>query len=144
MLREDNIDIYNNCAIILNKKTPSIIKSWIIILTLLSILFITIIFIPYNKYITYNGYVILKENKSYISLNINKNDFPIKNKNKLYIESNKYNYKIISIENNNLILSIDLKDEIKINNNLVTLHIFKDKITWFEKIKKKVKKGFGL
>ena len=49
MLREDNIDIYNNCAIILDKKTPSLIKSWIIILTLLSILFITILISP--KYI---------------------------------------------------------------------------------------------
>lgn len=144
MLREDNIDIYNNSSIILNKKTPSLIKSWIIILTLLSILFITILFIPYNRYITYNGYVILKNNNSYISLNINKNDFPIKNKNKLYIENDEYKYKIISIEKNNLILSINLKDNIKINNNLVTLHILKDRTTLFEKIKTRIKKGFGL
>ena len=144
MLREDNIDIYNNSSIILNKKTPSLIKSWIIILTLLSILFITIIFIPYNRYIIYNGYVILKDSNSYISLNINKNDFPIKNKNKLYIENDEYKYKIISIEKNNLILSINLKDDIKINNNLVTLHILKDRTTLFEKIKTRIKKGFGL
>ena len=144
MLREDNIDIYNNSSIILNKKTPSLIKSWIIILTLLSILFITILFIPYNRYITYNGYVILKNNNSYISLNINKNDFPIKNKNKLYIENDEYKYKIISIEKNNLILSIYLKDNIKINNNLVTLHILKDTTTLFKKIKTRIKKGFGL
>ena len=144
MLREDNIDIYNNSSIILNKKTPSLIKSWIIILTLLSILFITIIFIPYNRYIIYNGYVILKDSNSYISLNINKNDFPIKNKNKLYIENDEYKYKIISIEKNNLILSINLKDNIKINNNLVTLHILKDRTTLFEKIKTRIKKGFGL
>jgi len=144
MLREDNIDIYNNCAIILNKKTPSVIKSWIIILILLNILFITILFIPYNKYIIYKGYVILKNNKSYVSLNINTNDFPIKKKDKLYIENDKYNYKIISIENNNLILSINLNDNIKINNNLVTLHILKDKMTLFEKIKNRIKKGFGL
>ena len=128
MLREDNIDIYNNRAIILENKTPSLIKSWIIILTLLSILFITILFIPYNRYITYNGYVMLKDDNSYISLNINKNDFPIKNKNKLYIENDEYNYKIISIEKNNLVLSINLKD----------------RTTLFKKIKTRIKKGFGL
>ena len=144
MLREDNIDIYNNRAIILENKTPSLIKSWIIILTLLSILFITILFIPYNRYITYNGYVMLKDDNSYISLNINKNDFPIKNKNKLYIENDEYNYKIISIEKNNLVLSINLKDNIKINNNLVVLNILKDRTTLFKKIKTRIKKGFGL
>ena len=144
MLREDNIDIYNNRAIILENKTPSLIKSWIIILTLLSILFITILFIPYNRYITYNGYVMLKDDNSYISLNINKNDFPIKNKNKLYIENDEYKYKIISIEKNNLILSINLKDNIKINNNLVVLNILKDRTTLFKKIKTRLKKGFGL
>ena len=144
MLREDNIDIYNNCAIILDRKTPSLIKSWIIILILLSTLFITILFIPYNRYITYNGYVMLKDDNSYISLNINKNDFPIKNKNKLYIENDEYKYKIISIEKNNLILSIDLKNNIQIKNNLITLHILKDRATLFEKIKNRIKKGFGL
>ena len=30
-LKEDNIDIYNNSAIILSNKTPSIIRYWIII-----------------------------------------------------------------------------------------------------------------
>ena len=144
MLREDNIDIYNNSSIILEKKTPLLIKSWIIILTLLSLLFITIIFIPYSTYITYNGYVVLKDSNSYISLNINKNDFPIKSKNKLYIENDKYTYENINIEKNNIILSINLKHEIKINNNLLTLHILKDRTTLFEKIKTRIKKRFGL
>ena len=35
-LKEDNIDIYNNSAIILSNKTTNFIKSWIIMLIILS------------------------------------------------------------------------------------------------------------
>ena len=57
-LKEDNIDIYNSSAIILESKVPSFIKYWIIILVILCILFITISFIPFNIYNAYTGIVI--------------------------------------------------------------------------------------
>ena len=41
-LKEDNIDIYNNSAIILQNTKSSFINSWIIILIILSLLLITI------------------------------------------------------------------------------------------------------
>ena len=141
-LKEDNIDIYNNSAIILNSKTPSIINYWVIILFILSLLFISIIFIPFNIYKSYTGYVIIKNNKSYISLTIN--DFPINKNNKLYIKNDKYRYKIISIEEDNVLLKLNLKDNIKINNNIVLVNVLKSRTTLFKIIKNKIKKGFGV
>ena len=76
--REDNINIYNNSACILNKKTPFIINSWIVILIICLILFIILSFIPFNIYSYYDGYVLKQNNKYYISLIINYNDFPIR------------------------------------------------------------------
>ena len=113
-LKEDNIDIYNNSAIILNNKTPNFIINWIIILILLSLLICIILFIPFNIYKQFNGYIILKDNNSYINLIVNKNDFPLYKNKKLFIEKEKYKYKIISIDDNNTIIKINLKEDIKI------------------------------
>lgn len=143
-LKEDNIDIYNNSALILNNKTPNFINSWIIILVILSLLFVVILFIPFNIYSTYNGLVIVNNKESYISLTLEKSDFPINKNNKLYIKDKNYKYEILGIENNNILISIKLEDDIKINNNIVTVNILKDRITLFNIIKNKIKKGFDL
>lgn len=143
-LKEDNIDIYNNSAIILNNKTPNFIKSWIVILVILSLLLIIISFIPFNIYNTYNGLVIVDNDEFYISLNLEKSDFPINKNNKLYIKDKNYKYKILSIQDNNILISIKLKDDIKINNNIVVVNILKNRTTLFKIIKNKIKKGFDL
>ena len=143
-LKEDNIDIYNNSAIILNNKIPSFINSWIIILIILYLLFIGISFIPFNIYSTYNGFVIESNEESYISLNLEKSDFPINKNNKLYIKDKNYKYKILSIEDNNILISLKLKDDIKINNNIVVVNILKNRTTLYKIIKNKIKKGFDL
>ena len=143
-LKEDNIDIYNNSAIILNNKTPNFIINWIIILILLSLLICIILFIPFNIYKQFNGYIILKDNNSYINLLVNKNDFPLYKNKKLYIEKEKYKYKIISIDDNNTLIKINLKEDIKINNNIVNVSILKDRTILYKIIKNKIKKGFGL
>lgn len=143
-LKEDNIDIYNDSAIILNNTSLSIVKSWIIILIILSLLFISISFIPFNIYKTYSSYVIIKNNESYLSLTVNKNDFPINKKDILYIKNNKYKYKIMTIEDNNIILKVNLKEDIKINNNIVIVNILKDRTSIFKILKNKIKKGFDL
>ena len=143
-LKEDNIDIYNNSAIILNNKTPNFIINWIIILILLSLLICIILFIPFNIYKQFNGYIILKDNNSYINLIVNKNDFPLYKNKKLFIEKEKYKYKIISIDDNNTLIKINLKEDIKINNNIVNVSILKDRTILYKIIKNKIKKGFGL
>lgn len=143
-LREDNIDIYNNSAIILNNKTPNFLKNWIIILLLLNIFMVIIMFIPFNIYENYNGYIILKDDNSFINITVNENDFPLYKNKKLYIENEKYKYKIISIKNNNVLVKVHLKEDIKINNNIVNISILKDRTTILKIIKNKIKKGFDL
>lgn len=140
----DNINIYNNSAMILNKKTPKQVYSWITILILLVIISIILFSIPFNIYKTYLGSLILDNDKTYIKLSLNNNDFPIKKKNKLYIENDCYNYEVININNLEVLLSINLKDEIRINNNLVVVNVLKKRTSVFKIIKEKIKKGFGL
>jgi len=137
-LKEDNIDIYNNSAIILQGTESPFINSWIIILIILSLLFILISFIPFNIYNTYNGYII----DDYIY--INEYDFPVNKSNKLYINKDNYKYEVVSIDNENVVLKVKIKDDIKINNNIVVVNILKDRITIFKIIKNKIKKGFDV
>ena len=80
-VKMDNIDIYNNSAIILNNKLPKKIISWITILIILFILFIIFSFVPFNIYKPIIGYVDIKNNKTYLVLDITKSDFPINNEN---------------------------------------------------------------
>lgn len=143
-LKEDNIDIYNNSAIILNRKTPSFLCSWVMILIVLSVIFVIMLFIPFNIYSTYNGSVFVYGNDTYISLNVDKNDFPINKNKKLYIKDTIYKYEVITIKESNVILDINLKRNINIDNNIIVVNILKSRTTIFEIIKKRVRKGFGL
>ena len=143
-VKMDNIDIYNNSAIILNNKLPKKIVSWITILIILLILFIIFSFVPFNIYKPIIGYVDIKNNKTYLVLDITKSDFPINKENKLYIKRKKYNYKIIELKENKLIISIELDNNLKIQNNIITTNILKDRTTIFNIIKNKIKKGFGV
>ena len=140
---KDNINIYNDSAIILMKKY-TFSKRWIIVLIILTILFILITFIPFNIYNTYNGYIVLDNNNSYINIKLENKDFPINKNKKLYIKSTGYKYKVINIDGNNVLIKVNLKNNIKINNNIVTLSILKDRTNIINILKNKIKKGFGL
>ena len=71
MYIEDNLDIYNDSAIILNKKTPKKIISWITIMIILTLLFVVFSFIPFNIYKPLVGYVDIIDDSSFLILNIN-------------------------------------------------------------------------
>ena len=144
MYIEDNLDIYNDSAIILEKKTPKKIISWITILIMFTILFIVFSFIPFNIYKPLFGYVDLTNNSSYLILDINKSDFPVNKNNELYIKNKKYNYKIVRIEEDKLVLNLNLDDNLKIQNNIITANLLKNRTTLFNIIKNKIKKGFGV
>lgn len=136
----DSIDIYNNKACIIeNKYIYS--KYFAIILIIIFILLIIFSFIPFNIYKNYVGSVIIENNTSYIKIETNLSDFPINKNNKLYILKDKYNYEIIKIENNNVILKVNLKDNIRINNNILLLNILTNRTTLFDILKYKLKKG---
>ena len=140
----DNIDIYNNSAMILNKKTPKQVYSWITILILLIVILIILFSIPFNVYKTYIGNLIMDDNNSYIKLSLNYSDFPITNKNKLYIKDDVYNYEIININELEVLLKVNLKEELKINNNIIVVNVVKNRATVFKVLKQKIKKGLDL
>ena len=144
MYIEDNLDIYNDSAIILEKKTPKKIISWITILIILTILFVVFSFIPFNIYKPLFGYVDITNNSSYLILDFDKSDFPFNKNNELYIKSKKYDYKVVRIEENKLILNVNLDNNLKVQNNIVTANILKNRTTLFNIIKNKIKKGFGV
>ena len=139
-LKEYDIDIYNNSGFILNKDISFYEKSWIMILISLIILFITIMFIPFNIYKTYNGYI----EDNYVCLILENNDFPVNKNNKLYIENNLYKYKIVRIEKNIVIIDVKLKEDVNIENNIFKVNVLKSRTTLLRLIKNKIKKGFGL
>lgn len=141
-VKMDNLDIYNNSAIILDKKTPKNIISWITILIILTLLFLIISLIPFNIYKPMIGYVDIINNSSYLVLDINNSDFPIYKNTELYIKTKKYNYKIVKLEENKLVLNVELDNNLKIQNNIITVNILKNRTTLFKTIKDKIKKGF--
>lgn len=143
-VKMDNIDIYNNSAIILNKKMPKAIISWITILFILLILLIIFFSIPFNTYKNYVGYVMVKDKISYLDILIPIRDFPINKSDLLYIKRDKYNYEVVSINEDNVVLKVDIKDDLKIKDNIVQVNILKDRTTVFKILKNKIKKGFGL
>ena len=144
MYIEDKLDIYNDSAIILDKKIPKKIISWITILIILTILFVVFSFIPFNIYKPLFGYVDITNNSSYLILDFDKSDFPFNKNNELYIKSKKYDYKVVRIEENKLILNVNLDNNLKVQNNIVTANVLKNRTTLFNIIKNKIKKGFGV
>ena len=140
----DKIDIYNDSAIILEKKTPKKIISWITILIILTLSFLFLSFLPFNLYKTKVGYVNIVDNNSYIVLPIDESDFPVHKNKKLFIKNKKYNYKIMKLESDKLILKINLDYNLKIQNNIITMNILKNRTTIFKIIKNKIKKGFEI
>ncbi len=140
----DNLDIYNNSRVILEKNAPKSIVSWITILCILLILLIIFFSIPFNVYKSYGGYISVYNHNSYLNLFITKGDFPIHKNSKLYIKNDKYNYEVIEIEDDKVILKVNLKDEINIDNNVVLVNILSNRTTVFEILKNKIKKGLDI
>lgn len=140
----DKLDIYNDSAIILESKIPKKIISWITILIVLTLLFICFSFVPFNKYKKLKGYINIVEDTSFIILKINKSDFPIDNNNQLYIKDKKYNYKIVNILEDKLIVKSNLDKNLKIQNNIVEVNLLKNRTTLYKIIKEKIKKGLGI
>lgn len=140
----DNLDIYKDSSIILDRAIPSKIISWITILIALILLFIVFSFLPFNIYKSMIGEVNIVDNDSYIILSQEYSDFPVNINNKLYIKDKKYNYEVVKIEEDKTIIKVDIEDDLKIQNNIVIINILKNRTTLFKIIKNKIKKGFDL
>ena len=125
----NDIDIYNNSSVIMLKKVPVKIISWITIL-IVFLIFILVFgtFFTYNKYEKCIGMV--RENNIVLELSPDKIN---KIKDRLYIDNKKYNFEIkeiskdyIIIDNKNyyeIVLNINLEDKYKIDNNILEIYI---------------------
>ncbi len=143
----DNIDIYNNSSVILSRKVPKKIISWVTILC--SFLIFIIIFGTFIKFSKYENTIgIVNGNTLTVLLEPNKlNNI----KNKLFIKNKQYEFKVKSISkdyviSNNknyyeLILDLDLDEEYKINNNILEISIELEKTTLLKEALKFFKKG---
>ena len=144
MIERDKLDIYNNSAIILDTRTPMRIISWVTILIILFLIFIAFSFIPFNIYKTYYAKTYGSNDEVYFLIKLEYSDFPISESNKLYIKGKEYNYKILRLEENSIVLDIDIDESFKINNNIFLINILSDRTTLFKIICNKIKKGFGI
>ena len=138
----ESIDIFNNSAIIMNRKTPKKIISWITILLLLIITILIFSFIPFNIYKRNIGVVFIYNNEYFVDLKLENNDFPIYKNKKLYINNDLYKYEVIKIDNNNVILKINLNEEYKIDGNILNMVILDNRTTIMNIIKFKIKRWF--
>lgn len=136
-----NIDIYNNSSIILERRMPNKIISWIMVLILFSIFLVIISFIPINIFKTYSGYVTLENNNQYINLVMNSNDL-IDKKGILYVKNKSINYEFNSIKENIITVLIDNK-YLLVPNELIKINLLYDKTTLLKLIRNKILKGFG-
>jgi len=91
----DNIDIFNNSAIIMNRKTPPKIISWITVIIVLLLLGILLSFYKFDRYYVYQGYF---DSNNNLCLIVDYKYFDtIKNK-YVYYDNKKYDYEIISMK----------------------------------------------
>jgi hypothetical protein len=148
----NKIDVFNNSSIILERKTPSKIVSWITIIISAIVIFLFIsIFYKYNEYLYYVGTVVKQEEGFYVKLYIEADKIVNFYNNELVIDNDKIDYKIISISDDyyhiepgtevyEVVIDCLTNEQSMINSNLVELRFKKPKVTFMNKIIEKIKK----
>ena len=144
----NNIDIYRNSSIIILRKVPKKIVSWILILIVSSIVFLIIsVTFKYKKYITYEGVI----SNNYIEFYVDDDFLDKETSDDVIINRNKYHYQIIAFEEYSynlgineywkIVISADIPKEWIIENNKMKLVFLKEEKTLMQSIIDKIKKG---
>lgn len=136
----NDINIYKNSSIILERRTPKKVISWITILILFFIFLIIISFIPINIYKAYNGYVSVDNENQYINIILNSDNL-INKKGVLYIKKTRLNYEVIS-ERDNIITMLVNSDYVLLQNKIIQVNLLQKKATLLEFLRNKMMKGF--
>ena len=145
--RMNNIDAYMNSSIILMRKTPNKIFSWITVLSLTLMLIIIFMFtFKYKAYLKYESHI--KDGN--IEFFVDKQFFEKKQNNKVLIKNKNYDYDIISITEfsyeygkNNLwkiIISADLPDNMLVENNYFQIKFLESEGTIAKRIITKIRR----
>lgn len=139
--------IYNNFSYIINKKTSLSIFIWIILLIMSFIIFIIISFkYEYYLYQSYFGYIKKIDNSFYTVIYVEKDKVNELSKSNLLVDNKDYSFKIVSISEEyfvidnkmcyQVILDFDLKEEYKIENNIIDIVLRNKKTTIYQELKK--------
>jgi len=141
-----DIDIYNDSAIILERKMPSKIFSWITILIIAITIFILLsIFLKFNKYETYLG--IIDNNR--VIIYYDSKDIPFKN-HLLFIDGKNYTYQVESVNSEAVYMEskkyyevvIKLEQTLDFSSNLLNVTFKGEKTTLFNELKRKVRDSY--
>lgn len=97
----DKIDVFDNSAVIMMRKSPPKIISWITIITISLIAFLIVsIFYKYNRYTNYIGTIVKEDEQYYVKLFIEENKIITFSDSKLLINSKVVEYQIETISKN--------------------------------------------
>lgn len=129
------MNAFNNSRVMIERKTPKKIISWITILIIITVLFICIsVFYKYRKYNTYSA-LILKDD--YVYLKIYSQDLP---NSEMYIYNKKVDYKVISNDFESTLVKCDLKGDYLITGNPIKIYFKGGYTTLFNEIKNKLRR----
>ena len=142
--------IYNNFSYIINKKTSLSIILWIALLIISFVIFI-IIALKYEYYLyqSYFGYVKKIDNSFYTIIYVARDKINELSKSNLLVDNKEYNFKVVSISEEyfvidnelcyQVILDFHLKEEDKIENNIIDIVLRTNKTTIYQELKKGIK-----
>ena len=146
------IDIFDNSPLILEKKRPLYIISYltIILIVILAIILIASLY-EYNPYKSYLGKIVISENDFYINILMEERDVSFLNKN-IIINNKNYKSKIVSISDIAYIgenlkkyyeikIKSDIDDNLIIQNNIIQINIKLPKTTLLKELIKNIRKG---
>ena len=146
------IDIFDNSPLILEKKRPLYIISYltVILIVILAIILIASLY-EYSPYKSYLGKIVISENDFYINILMEDRDVSFLNKN-ILINNKKYISKTVSISNTAYIgentkkyhevkIKSNIDDNLIIQNNIIQINIKLPKTTLLKELIKNIRKG---
>lgn len=137
--------MFNSVNCIINKKETKIIKLWLLMVTFILIVIVSIsLFYEYKIFSTYQGIIKKINDNYYLTMYLTDDDLIKFNQKKMYINKKQVSKKIIDISEDYeitelgkfrlIILDTEIKNKDKINNNIIEVQIYERKTTIMKEI----------
>lgn len=137
--------MFNSVNCIINKKETKIIKLWLLMVTFILIVIVSIsLFYEYKIFSTYQGIIKNINDNYYLTMYLTDDDLIKFNQKKMYINKKQVSKKIIDISEDYeitelgkfrlIILDTEIKNKDKINNNIIEVQIYERKTTVMKEI----------
>jgi len=148
----DDLDIFNNSSVVYMKKTNNRIISYVVILIIFSVLFLSLAFFyKFEIFNIYYGKVYEQDDETYVVLNVDSDFINISKRNYLEINNKSIKCHLNSFSDNYVVYNnkkywevtyeCELPDELNVNNNMIEIKIDRRTTTLFNEFIKKVKRG---